>query len=111
MQMAGRKQTVANPLAGLAALAQLGEVISALNGGTTTEPKKREFKGAREGMRAVAVISVKEIEALASAVKTGKEVEVTDDNGRRTVIEVLSDEDAAKFRGKFRIHRALAPKA
>ena len=110
--MAARRQTTANPLAGLEALVGLANLVNAVQGAPApAETKKREFKGAREGMRSVAVISADEVKALAEAVKTGKEVSITDANGRVTVVEILSDEDAAKFRGQFRIHRALQPKA
>ena len=101
--MARRSTTAQNPLAGLLALAE------ALGGVQTPQAKKREFTGAREGYRAVAVISVEEAKAIVKAASTGKEQKVTV-NGRESVIEVLDTESATKFKGGFRLHRHIGQK-
>lgn len=108
--MAGRRNsTTQNPLAGLVALAGLAEALQGLNG-TPATPEKKAFSGGREGYRSVAVVSLEEAVAIVAAAKEGKEQTIVV-NGRETVIEVLDEANAAKFKGGFRIHRRPLPTA
>lgn len=101
-------KNTSNDLGALLGQALIGALIGGQlgNAAPAAAPAKRAFTG-RAGYKNVGIISVEEVTALVDALSTGETQTVVVD-GRETVIDVLSDEDAATYKGRFRVSRRRA---